>query len=109
MTPLFLSTLISVDEHTPWWGEEKATLLSTRRLQETARSPLCAPATRRAPDDPADAARPPGGHRRRRGERPPARASDPSPQTGRAAPTGAREAMGTWAGPAVAGRREPGI
>lgn len=79
------------------------------RLQETARSPLCAPATRRAPDDPADAARPPGGHRRRRGERPPARASDPSPQTGRAAPTGAWEAMGTWAGPAVAGRREPGI
>lgn len=47
------------------------------RLQETARSRLSAPATRRAPDDPADSAGPPGGPQRgQRGDRPRVRASD---------------------------------
>lgn len=51
----------------PLWSP--ARLPTGVRLQETERSPLSAPATRRSPDDPANSARPPGGPQRlRRGQ-----------------------------------------
>nr|KAF6444224.1 hypothetical protein HJG59_008532 [Molossus molossus] len=39
-SPLFQSTRISVDEHTPWRGEEKATLLSTWGLPQQKPLPI---------------------------------------------------------------------
>lgn len=59
---------------------------------------------------PPDSARPPGvPQRRRQGQQPQGRASDTSAQTGRTVRLGTREAMGTWARPAVASHREPRV